>query len=124
MAEINGVKVPFIPVISDSGSLQNRLNSVSENFDQILQKEIESLKFSKHAIQRLESRSIRLSKEQINKIESAVDKANLKGARDSLVLLEDTAFVVNIPNRTVVTAVEIGLKEENIFTNIDSVVIT
>ncbi len=124
MAEINGIKVPFVPIVTESGSNLNRAISSAESFDKFLQKEIESLKFSKHALKRLESRSINLSKEQITRIQSAVDKADAKGAKDSLVLLEDTAFVVNIPNRTVVTALEVGNNNDNIFTNIDSVVIT
>ena len=42
--------------------------------------------------------------------------------KESLVLVDDLAFIVNVKNKTVVTAV--NDKEERIFTNIDGAVIT
>ena len=80
------------------------------------------VKFSNHAMKRLETRQIQLSDSEISKIQDAVDKAGLKGAKDSLVMMNNTAFIVNIPNRTVVTALPVGESNDNIFTNIDSVV--
>ena len=44
-----------------------------------------------------------------------------KGMKESLVLVDDLAFIVNVKNKTVVTAV--NDKEERIFTNIDGAVI-
>jgi flagellar operon protein len=52
-----------------------------------------------------------------------VDRAEEKGARDSLVLLRDMAFIVSVSNRTVVTAMDGERLKENVFTNIDSAVI-
>ena len=51
------------------------------------------------------------------------DRAEQKGSKDSLVLLDDLAFVVSVKNKTVVTAVDSNRAKENVFTNIDSVVI-
>jgi flagellar operon protein len=73
-------------------------------------------------MKRLESRNIQLSDEDLTKIQSAVDKAESKGSKDSLVMMNKTAFIVNIPNRTVVTAIEVANSNESVFTNIDSVV--
>jgi len=73
-------------------------------------------------MKRLESRNIQLSQNELNKIQTAIDKAQSKGSKDSLVMMDSTAFIVNIPNRTVVTAVPVGENNENVFTNIDSVV--
>ena len=73
-------------------------------------------------MKRLETRNIQLSENEINKIQDAVEKAESKGSKDSLVMMNDTAFIVNIPNRTVVTALPVGESNENVFTNIDSVV--
>jgi flagellar operon protein len=56
------------------------------------------------------------------KINTAVGKAESKGSKDSLVMMNSTAFIVNIPNKTVITAMPIGDSNENVFTNIDSVV--
>jgi len=52
-----------------------------------------------------------------------VTRADEKGAKDSLVLLRDLAFIVNVKNRTVVTAVDGEHLKDNVFTNIDSAVI-
>ena len=122
MAEINGIKVPFIPIerYDDLSKLQKI--SPKDSFQSIFQQEVDTIKFSNHAMKRLESRNIQLSPNELTKIQSAVDKAQSKGSKDSLVMMDRTAFIVNIPNRTVVTAVPVGEDNENVFTNIDSVV--
>ena len=84
--------------------------------------ELEKVKFSNHALKRLEARNIQLSDNDLSRIQNAVDKAEAKGAKDSLVMMDKTAFIVNIPNKTVVTAIEVAESNENVFTNIDSVV--
>lgn len=84
---------------------------------------IKPLKFSKHAVMRLENRNISLSKEQSERLESGVKKAGEKGINDSLVIVDSLAFIVNIPNKTVVTALDKSEADENIFTNIDGAVI-
>lgn len=82
-----------------------------------------SLKFSKHAVMRLADRNINLSSEQSKRLENGVQKAGEKGIHDSLVLLDSLAFIVNVPNKTVVTAMEQNEADKNIFTNIDGAVI-
>jgi len=90
---------------------------VSEN------KDINSdVKFSKHANQRLESRNINLSKEQMTRLNEGVLKARDKSINESLVMMDNLAFIVNIKNNTVVTALESN-EESNVFTNIDGAVI-
>jgi flagellar operon protein len=93
------------------------------SFTEVLRKKIGGLTFSAHAATRMASRGITLTPELEAKLEKAVASASVKGARDSLVLTKDGAFIVNIPNRTVVTAMDGGSLKENIFTNIDSAVI-
>jgi flagellar operon protein len=122
MPEINGIKVPFIPITSEP-AFQKTANSDSTGFESIFQEELEKIKFSSHALKRLETRNIRLGEEELNKIQSAVNKAEQKGSKDSLVLMDNTAFIVNIPNRTVVTAMPVQDGSDNVFTNIDSVVL-
>lgn len=80
------------------------------------------VKFSAHAVRRLESRGIRLGAAEVSAIEGAVDRAAAKGSRDSLVLSERFAMVVNVPSRTVVTAFDQQGLSENVVTNIDSAV--
>jgi flagellar operon protein len=122
MAEINGINVPFIPITQQQDFGPAKVKGNVENFSSIFQQELDKVKFSNHALKRLENRNIQLSNNELNKIQNAVQKAESKGSKDSLVMMNNTAFVVNIPNRTVVTALPVGESNENIFTNIDSVV--
>jgi flagellar operon protein len=94
-------------------------------FADILQEKISApdVKFSAHAVSRLIDRNIALTKNEIERIQLGVSKAEEKGARESLVLMEDKAFVVSIKNRTVITAIAGEGMRENVFTNIDSAVI-
>ncbi len=123
MAMINGINVPFVPIVKESGFQQEgHQGGVKSHFDEIFSKEISKVKLSKHATQRLESRDISLSENEMDRINTAVQKAEAKGSTDSLVMMDDTAFIVNIPNRTVITAMSLANSNENVFTNIDSVV--
>lgn len=81
------------------------------------------LTFSAHAAKRLEQRSIDLTAEDVTRLSKAVDKAAGRGARESLVLLNDLALVVSVSNRKVITAMETDNMKENVVTNIDSAVI-
>ncbi|MDN5325490.1 MAG: hypothetical protein PWP41_185 [Moorella sp. (in: firmicutes)] len=73
--------------------------------------------------ERLESRGINLSAQQMARLEDGVRRAAGKGARESLVLLDDLALVVSVKNRTVITAAARQDLQENVFTNIDSAVL-
>jgi flagellar operon protein len=94
-----------------------------QSFNQVLAQELTGVKFSQHAIQRLSSRNIQLDHGDLAKISGAVDKAAQKGARDSLILMDNLALVVSVKNRTVITAMDGANIRDNVFTNIDSAVI-
>lgn len=81
------------------------------------------LKFSKHALNRLSDRNIELDSRQLERLCDGARKAGQKGIRDSLVLVDQLAFIVNVPNHTVVTAMDSTATDENIFTNINGAVI-
>lgn len=122
MPQINGVSVPFVPIVENNNF--DRFNSskeVSSKFNDLLNDELSKLKFSSHATKRLEDRNIVLSNEEMGKINEAVQRAEDKGSKDSLVMMNGNAFIVNIPNKTVITAMPLG-SNDNVFTNIDSVV--
>lgn len=94
------------------------------NFADILQKSVEensSVQFSAHAIKRLEERSIQITAHDIERLNNGVKQVDAKGAKNSLILVDDTAFVVSVRNKTVITAIDKTLTSSNIFTNIDSV---
>lgn len=81
------------------------------------------LHFSRHAQKRLEQRGIDIDGARMARLEQAVGQAAAKGARESLILLDEMALVVSVQNRTVVTAMDQQAGKEQVFTNIDSVVI-
>ena len=101
---------------SDSISFASILESKQKEQSQ-------ELHFSKHAVQRLDNRNISLSEEQNERLATGVQKASEKGIKDSLVMVDSLAFVVNIPNKTVVTAMDQTETLNNVFTNIDGAVI-
>lgn len=80
------------------------------------------LKFSKHANERLVSRNIDLSKEQLERLLNGANLARQKGIKESLVMVDDLAFIVNVKHNVVVTAVKDT--EDSVFTNIDGAVIS
>lgn len=83
----------------------------------------QSLKFSRHAQKRIESRGIKVDGKMLAELEGAVEKARSKAARESLILMDDCAFVVSVPNKTVITVIDGENIKDNVFTNIDSAVI-
>ncbi|ACB84982.1 TIGR02530 family flagellar biosynthesis protein [Natranaerobius thermophilus] len=98
-------------------------SSKSKDFSKLLQRELEEVNFSKHAQNRIRSRNIELDDTKMEKLSEAINKAEAKGAKESLVVLDKTAFVVSVNNRTVITAADESQLKENVFTNIDSAVI-
>lgn len=116
------------PVRPESGKTEAAAAEPSDgeekSFSSVLQKvQQDGLVFSKHALQRMEERQIEISPEVMTRMSSAVEQARSKGVREALMLGENTAFIVNIPNSTVVTMMNGGEMKENLFTNIDGAVI-
>lgn len=103
----------------------------TSNFQEVLRQKADErqvhtqgeLKFSKHANQRLASRNISLTRDQVERLQEGVLQAREKGIQESLVLLDNLSFIVNVKNDTVVTALDQGSDAKKIFTNIDGAVI-
>lgn len=99
------------------------------SFQDILSKKTENVpnegevRFSKHAANRLADRNIELTKEQVQRLNVGAAKAGAKGINESLVIVDSLAFIVNVPNQTVITAMDQADTDENVFTNIDGAVI-
>lgn len=93
------------------------------SFADVLRRQGGGVQFSKHALQRIERRGIDLSGPTLERLDAAVARAAGKGARESVVFVDGTAFVVSVRNRTVVTAVDSEHMREHVFTNVDSAVI-
>ena len=117
---------PIIPANRPAAQSSSQIKpaAASESgFSQILQQELTGLKFSQHALQRLQNRNIHFNTSDLAKLSDAVDKAAQKGSKDSLILMNNTALVVSVKNRTVITAMDGVSMKDNVFTNIDSAVI-
>lgn len=103
---------------SGSASFQSILDRVSG-----VNTQGSELKFSKHASARLATRDITLDNTQIDRLQDGVVKAGAKGIKDSLMIMDHLAFIVNVPSQTVITAMDSTESNEQIFTNIDGAVI-
>jgi flagellar operon protein len=127
MSEIRFNSILTPPVGSSrTVSSKQAENNTKTSFSSILNdalNDAQPIKFSKHAQIRLESRNIGLEKSDIEKLEGAVDAASQKGVQDSLVLMNGLAFIVSVPDRTVVTAMPVSEASSSVFTNIDGAVI-
>ena len=130
---MNNIGKQFISIeqVTDQYLRQNNIQNSSASADGVSFEEILSdkitgeseLKFSKHASMRLDSRNISLTPNQNMRLENGVKQASEKGIKESLVLVDSLAFIVNVPNKTVVTAMDQMETNSNIFTNIDGAVI-
>lgn len=125
--KISGVQIPppVVPAVRPQGVPVQIPPTGSGSFRDVLRTTQapatgQSLKFSAHAQQRLQSRNINLSQNDLAKMNAMADKAAAKGAKQSLFMMRDTAMVVSITNRTVITAVDQQSMKDNVFTNIDS----
>lgn len=85
--------------------------------------DVNPVKFSNHAVERMMSRGIKFSQGDVSKLSEAVSRAAAKGSKDTLVLMNDSALIVNVKNKTVVTVMDKNALKENVFTNIDSTIV-
>lgn len=93
------------------------------SFQEILNEQLKQrITFSKHATQRTEDRNIQISDNDLSRLEDACDRAQQKGITDALIVMNDSAFIVNAQNKTVITVVDKNEMKNNIFTNIDGAV--
>jgi len=128
--------------LSDLSNLGNKPNAKDvggESFAQTLTQQVEKaakkieaqdvkeipkpvLKFSNHALERMNTRGIHFSPDQITKIEQGMQKASQKGGKEALVLTDDSALIVSLKDKMVVTVMDKSMLRENVFTNIDTTV--
>lgn len=120
-----------IRISTNKLSLQNDLGAKVQKtpqqnsfVDALAQKTQEqAIRFSNHAQKRLQSRAIQLSDDGLARLAQAVEKVDKRGGKESLVLMDDLAFIVNVKQRLVVTALDSNERGEGVFTQIDSVVL-
>ncbi|MBE6062726.1 MAG: flagellar biosynthesis protein [Clostridium butyricum] len=109
---------------------QNNINIKNTNdktsFKEVLVKEKNKnsnmgFTVSKHAALRLNE--INLTEEDMKKIEKGFQIAKDKNSKNTVMIYKDIALIASVENKTLITAVEKERAKDNIFTNVDSVVI-
>jgi len=90
-------------------------------FKDMFTEKLTPVSFSKHAASRLNDRNISLTGEQLMRLADGIGKASQKGIKDSLVIMDNIALVVNVKSGTVITAM--NEPKDNVFSNIDGAVI-
>ena len=115
----NGKKPNWQNVTTEQGlsfqEILEKTSSAKENLPGVI--------FSKHANERLASRNINLNDDQMNRLNKGVMQAKEKSINESLVMMDNIAFIVNVKNNTVITAMDQENNDSNVFTNIDGAVI-
>lgn len=106
---------------TDGKSSKKNQGDSGKSFDRVLFDKTDQIKFSRHAAKRLETRNISISEEQKARLEDAAEQAMEKGMTESLVMVDDLAFILNVRNKTIVTAVNDTANA--VFTNIDGAII-
>lgn len=119
---------PSIEQMQDELLGKGRAGSSSDysgvSFGDIFNEKADSgIKFSKHASNRLSERNIDLTQSQLDRLMQGTKKAQDKGINESLVIVDQLAFIVSVPNNTVITAMDQTESDDNIYTNIDGAVI-
>jgi len=113
------------PLAQTPPTTSARTRAEQVQFGEVLEQQLqtpESIRFSAHAQNRLQSRQISLNPTQMERLKQGVGQAEAKGSKDSLVLLDNLAFVVSVKNKTVVTAIDNAVNAGHVFTQIDSTV--
>lgn len=117
--QLGGIALKSTRPASPNGSSGLSFNDL---FNQIIRPpQAEGLRISAHAQKRLDERNIVMNEALENSISKAINELAGKGAKDSLIVTREAAFLVNVPNRTVVTAMGLDEMRDGIVTNIDSV---
>jgi len=113
------------PLIQQKFTAVNKPVQPNANFANALDGKIEesNLHFSAHAMRRLKSRNINLSENDLSRLNQATERAEAKGLKEPLLLMDDLGLIVNVKNRTVLTAMDRGSMKDGVFTNIDGAVI-
>lgn len=107
---------------SSNQQIQNR-GSSKVDFQTLLQESLqknESIKISAHAEQRMQERNIVLQDKDMDALKDAMNDLDKKGARESLMIYKDMAFIASVRNRTIITTMKES--EMDIVTNIDSII--
>lgn len=105
-------------------NIKNINTQDNKNFKDVLNEvrsKDEGFIVSKHAALRLNE--INFTEEDMKKIEKGFQIAKNKNSKNTVMLYKDVALIASVENKTIITAIEKERAKDNIFTNVDSVVI-
>jgi flagellar operon protein len=115
---------PLSPLGTTEQISRTKAAKTADGFERTLARLMENpVGFSRHAMDRMASRGISFSDSDLQRLNGAVDLVQAKGGRESLVLMDNTALVVSVKNRQVITVMDQAQLKDNVFTNIDSAII-
>lgn len=95
---------------------------LQQELSRAAQPPVQSVAFSKHAISRAEERGIEVTQDLMDQLAGSVVRAQAKGATNILAMDGSKAFIINVPNAKVITAITQDEMRESVFTNIDGAV--
>ncbi len=113
----------FKDTLDQLGETKEIVGTKETNVSSALKNITDGVKFSNHAVERMRSRGISFKPEDMSRLNEAVGRAASKGSKDSLILMNDSALIVSVKNKTVVTVMDKAALKENVFTNIDSTIV-
>ena len=111
--------------VANNKQPEKTAGKIGKPFGTVLNEKIanQGVRFSAHAIHRMDERSITRSHNDLERLNAGVERAKAKGSKDSMVLMDEMAYIVSVKNQTVITALTKEMSKDNVFTNIDSVAI-
>ncbi len=131
---INNILIPNVSKLPKHKKVDvsNKLDGSKPNqseFKSLLQDQIgdvqrdHGIQLSVHAAKRLKERNLEMDSGEFFKLRDAMTKLRAKGGQDSLVITEKAAYIVDVAQNKVVTAIDRENMAENVFTKIDSTVV-
>ena len=128
--QINNMLIPNVTKTPLDKKVDNTLKPGKESdFKNLLEGEVakqkplhDGINISSHAAKRFDERNIDFSGNEFMKVKDAIGKLKQKGGKDSLVVTDQAAYIVDVKNNKIVTAVDKDSMSENVFTKIDSTI--
>jgi flagellar operon protein len=123
---IYDLKIRSLTQLNSHSTDKKEVEIKGDSFGSIIEQKIKTnsqIEFSKHALKRVIERDIEISESQLERLNYGVQLATQKGLNEPLILVDRTAFVVNVSNNKVITTVNEDSLKGNVFTNIDGAVI-
>jgi len=120
--QLHSIKINNRKSFKSQQNVQVNKKSFQEVLHQVNQGNRE-IKFSKHAVQRMDSRNINLNLSEVERLESALLKAENKGIKEALILMDNKVFIASVKSKTIITTANSEGINDKVFTNIDGAVI-